>query len=106
MVPNTGGKEGMLEQIKKLYAQLVEEVRKEEGCIFYGLFEDVDNPMALAMLEEWDSPGSLEKHKTAPHMKRLGPLLKACKESSQLSVTVRYSRENDAKSFKNKGHRT
>lgn len=86
VVAKTVVKEGMLEEIKKLYAQLVEEVRKEKGCIFYGLFEDVDNPMALAMLEEWDSPESLEKHKTAPHMKRLGPLLKACKESSQLSV--------------------
>ena len=73
-------KEGRLEEIKKLFAELVPEVRKEEGCISYGLYEDIDNPMTLAMLEEWASEESLEKHKNTPHLRSIGPLVKDCKE--------------------------
>jgi quinol monooxygenase YgiN len=86
VVAKTIVKEGRLQEIKKLYAELVEEVRKEEGCVFYGLFEDVNNPMTLAMLEEWGNEASLEKHKKTPHMQRLGPLLKDCKVSAELHV--------------------
>ena len=86
VVAKTVVKEGRLEEIKTLYAELVQEVQKEEGCIFYGLFEDISNPMTLAMLEEWDSEESLEKHKKTPHLQRLGPLLKDCKASAELHV--------------------
>jgi len=56
--------------------KLVEATRKEEGCISYGLFQDLNDPKILTFIEEWEDTAALEKHKNTEHFKMIVPILK------------------------------
>ena len=60
-------KEGFLPEALELYRELVVETRKEEGCISYELFEELDAPNSLTLIEEWETLNALELHTKAPH---------------------------------------
>jgi quinol monooxygenase YgiN len=45
-----------------LCKKLVEETVKEEGCIEYKLYQELNNSGILTMLEEWSDERSLEEH--------------------------------------------
>jgi quinol monooxygenase YgiN len=60
-------------KVIKLYEELVSETRKEEGCIKYELFQDINNSSILAVIEEWEDIDALEKHKNSEHIKRIVP---------------------------------
>jgi len=47
---------------------MVEGTRKEEGCIFYDLHQDLEKPNEFWMLEEWVSLETLNVHSQAPHV--------------------------------------
>lgn len=68
-------KEGELEKAIMLYEDLVSLSRLEEGCVFYDLFQDDENPRILAVFEEWESREALLHHQTSEHFKRIVPLL-------------------------------
>ena len=48
-------KEGKVNDAIRLYEEMVELTRMEEGCICYDLFQDEENPRILAVFEEWSS---------------------------------------------------
>ena len=58
-----------------LCKRLVEESIKEEGCIDYGLYQELDNPGILTMLEEWHDKSNLDKHLKSNHFRETFPLL-------------------------------
>ena len=60
-------KEGFLPEALELYRELVAETRKEEGCISYELFEELDAPNSLTLIEEWETLNALELYTQAPH---------------------------------------
>lgn len=60
----------------ELYKELVEETRKEEGCIKYELFQDEADSTILAMIEEWESRQALDTHMKSEHFTRIVPQLK------------------------------
>lgn len=62
-----------LEEVLKLYSELVEETRKEEGCIAYDLYQDEQDAGALTFIEEWKSRQALEEHMKSEHFTRLVP---------------------------------
>jgi len=64
-----------LETILKLYEELVRETRKEEGCILYELFQDMEDPSVLTMIEEWEDKASLDKHMKTEHFMRIVPMV-------------------------------
>ena len=47
-------KEGKLEDVAKLVKELVDETRKEKGCIKYELFQDRKSSLILTFIEEWE----------------------------------------------------
>lgn len=49
--------------------KLVEESRKEEGNISYGLFEDTENFEILTFMEEWKSIDAVKIHEESDHFK-------------------------------------
>ena len=55
--------------------KLVEETVKEDGCIEYGLYQELNNPRILTMLEEWLDERSLEEHVNSNHFREIIPLL-------------------------------
>jgi quinol monooxygenase YgiN len=79
-------KPGRMEEMKRLYMKLIPEVLKERGCHFYGLFEDLNDPDCLAILEEWEDTASLDAHAKMQHMKDFAPLLSDCRDSVTVEV--------------------
>src|SRR5689334_22911620 len=58
---------------------LVDETRKEKGCINYDLHESEENPALFLMYENWRSAADLEEHARSAHLrefgKHMGPFL-------------------------------
>jgi len=50
---------------------------KDEGCIHYDLYQDLNDPRILTFIEEWESMEALDKHMAAPHFKEIVPKLGA-----------------------------
>ncbi|SKA77821.1 Quinol monooxygenase YgiN [Caloramator quimbayensis] len=65
-----------LDEIIKLYEELVELTRKEEGCIRYELYQDEKDRSILCMIEEWESREALDRHLNSEHFKRIVPQIK------------------------------
>ena len=66
-------KEDKVEEFLKLAGELVQESRKEEGCINYNLVQDLNNKQILVMLEEWESAGILKTHMASAHFTTIIP---------------------------------
>jgi len=66
-------KEDKVEEFLKLANVLVEESRKEAGCVSYNLLQDVSNPQTLIMVEEWESAGILKTHMASAHFTSIIP---------------------------------
>jgi quinol monooxygenase YgiN len=68
-------KEDKVDETIKLFGQLVEATRKEEGCIKYELYQDEKDATILAIIEEWESKEALAKHTTSEHFTRIVPMI-------------------------------
>lgn len=68
-------KEGKVDEAIKLYGELVQFSRKEEGCIEYGLYQDSKDVRILIIIEEWENKEVLDKHSNSEHFKRLVPMI-------------------------------
>lgn len=60
-------KDGCEAALEKELASIVEEVRKEDGCIRYDLHRS-DYGNVFFFYEIWESPAHLAAHAKAPHM--------------------------------------
>lgn len=67
--------EDKFEEYTKLFKELAEETRKEDGCIKYELYQDDEDSRILTMIEEWESKEVLEKHMNTEHFIRIVPML-------------------------------
>ncbi len=76
-----------IQEFMDLCKNLVEESLKEEGCIEYGVYQEVENPGILTMLEEWKDKKSLDEHLNSNHFKEIFPLLsKFLEKESEINV--------------------
>ncbi|WP_312419044.1 putative quinol monooxygenase [Anaerospora hongkongensis] len=60
-------KENSLPEALALYQLLVQETVKEQGCISYELFQELDNPNNLTLIEEWEDLEALKRHTETSH---------------------------------------
>lgn len=60
--------EGALDAGRAALTSMVEESRKEEGCIAYSYAVDVLDPAKLIIVEKWDDDAALASHFATPHM--------------------------------------
>ena len=67
--------EGKFEEYMNLCKELVEETRKEEGCIKYEIYQDEKDTTVLTVIEEWESRETLDKHMLSEHFTRIVPML-------------------------------
>lgn len=58
--------DGHLSNVRQLYRLLVNETVKEQGCLSYELFQELDNPNNLTLIEEWEDVGALQLHTQTP----------------------------------------
>jgi quinol monooxygenase YgiN len=78
--------EGKAEEAIKLYEELVEKTRTEEGCISYSLFRDIEDDSILTMIEEWESKDALDKHFKTEHFTKLVPMIGKLRKSSEVNI--------------------
>lgn len=79
----------------RLMKDMVQLSRKEEGCLSYEYFEGITDPNQVILLQEWESPDSLEGHYQTEHMEEfLGNLGKFL--TSPVSTRSYVSSEEDA----------
>ena len=65
-------KEGCLDEYLAIAKELVEKTNlHDKGCIRYELCRDVNNPLNLVMLEDWEDEASIQAHMQAPHFTEL-----------------------------------
>ncbi|ONI40240.1 hypothetical protein AN639_00870 [Candidatus Epulonipiscium fishelsonii] len=74
-------KQEYMDVVKKL----VEETRKEKGCISYVFNEDMDDPNKVAFIEKWESKEALDAHFKAPHFVELTPKLSECRTNREIN---------------------
>ena len=56
--------------------KLVAETNKnDQGCIRYELYQDMENPKILTMIEEWENQNALDKHMAAKHFREIVAVL-------------------------------
>ena len=60
--------------------QLVEESRKEKGCISYTLHQNTENPLHFCIIEQWEDENAIQQHNQTNHFKTLVPQMKDCRE--------------------------
>lgn len=68
-------KSDRLSEVIDLCKELVEETRKEDGCIKYELYQDSEDSSILTMIEEWESKEALDLHLKSEHFTRIVPMM-------------------------------
>jgi quinol monooxygenase YgiN len=61
--------------------------RLEEGCIRYGFFAAVEDPLEFIAVEEWADRAALDLHFTQPHLREFaGRLLELVSERPEVAI--------------------
>ncbi len=79
-------KPGTKDEYLRLARELVLETVQEKGCLYYSIHEDFEDPLILAMLEEWVDKESLDRHNIANCSKEIVKQLKKLRETAEISV--------------------
>ena len=69
MIIITGSVTGRPDTIGELVAASLEHVRRsraEPGCISHSVHRDVENPLRLVFIEQWESPAAVRAHFAVP----------------------------------------
>ena len=61
-----------------LCKKIIDETIKEDGCIEYGLYQELENQEILTFLEEWRDESSLGKHMKSKHFAGIFTLFSEC----------------------------
>ncbi len=75
MVAKTYVKPEKTQEFLGLCRKLVEASLKDEGCIDYGLYQELENSGNLTFLEEWKDEKSLDQHLNSSYFKKIFSLL-------------------------------
>jgi len=65
-------KRGEEQRVRTALLGLVDETRKEKGCINYDLHESEENPAHFLMHENWHSVADLDAHARSTHLRDFG----------------------------------
>ena len=79
-------KEECINEYIRIAKDLVEATQKEEGCIFYSLHQDVNDPTVLTCIETWTNQEALDRHLQSDHIKTIVPKLREMRLTSEMNV--------------------
>jgi quinol monooxygenase YgiN len=78
------------EQRDELVAQLEEmqdNSRREDGCLRYGFFAAVEDPLSFVAVEEWADREALDRHFAQPHLQAFtGRLLELVSSRPEVAI--------------------
>jgi|688.fasta_scaffold409214_2 quinol monooxygenase YgiN len=87
VVARLKAKVGLEDKVKQELLKLVEQTRKEVGCLNYDLHVDKEDPGTFLFYENWVSEMALDNHFHTPHFVRLQGLKgELFAEPSQISI--------------------
>ncbi len=70
---------GNRERVLELILRFVEPARKEEGCLYYNVYEDTERPCTFYIVDGWKDAEAVRCHSEHPYvadvMQELEPLL-------------------------------
>ncbi|MEG1256513.1 putative quinol monooxygenase [Clostridium sp.] len=69
-----------VENFKDLAKKLIVESRKEDGCIEYGLYEDIKQGNILTFIEKWESQDAIKIHNNTKHFTTIVPQFRELQE--------------------------
>lgn len=79
--------ENKIVDFKRLAEKLVEDSRKEEGCVSYGLYQDINDKCNFTFIEVWRDSEAIELHNNSKHFTSIVPQLGQLREEqSQVSL--------------------
>ncbi len=79
-------KEDKVVEFKKLTEELIEETRKEKGCIDYALYEDIENEGIFTFIEKWEDMDCLKAHFESAHFKKIGLQIGELRKSREINI--------------------
>jgi quinol monooxygenase YgiN len=56
------------EQLVSLLRRMQDDSRREEGCLRYGFFAAVEDPLSFIAVEEWEDRDALDRHFAEAHL--------------------------------------
>ena len=56
------------DELIALMTKMQDDSRKEDGCIRYGFFAAVEDPLSFVAVEEWADRAALDRHFAQPHL--------------------------------------
>ena len=67
------------EELVAAFERMQDASRREDGCLRYGFFAAVEDPLSFVAVEEWADREALDRHFAEPHLqefaRRLGQLI-------------------------------
>lgn len=60
--------DGDVDKVRDAAMKMMEETRKEEGCLLYIYSTELANPNTIRIAERWESMEALQAHGKTPHM--------------------------------------
>lgn len=76
-------------KVLDLYKELIYHTNKEDGCLRYELFQEIDNPNNIALIEEWESEDYLRQHTQTPHFIEIVEKLSAFEKEERALIYKR-----------------
>lgn len=74
-----------IEEYLELQKKVIDETRKEQGCISYVIHQDINDPAILTMIEEWTDEEAITKHDQSEHVLKMVPELRKQRESTEIN---------------------
>lgn len=63
---------GNREALVELLTRMQDDSRREDGCLRYGFFAAVEDPLSFVAVEEWADREALDVHFAQPHLQKFG----------------------------------
>lgn len=75
MIATLKAKPGSEAEVRAVIQEMVQNTRKEEGCLLYDVVESLATPVSFTFVEKWTDQEALAKHAKQNHMKVAGKAL-------------------------------
>jgi quinol monooxygenase YgiN len=86
-------KPGCWDELGPLMNKMIVETHKEEGCIEYDLFIDVNDETKACMIEAWESEEAFNAHLISDHHETIIPIFREKYKAGPSEIT-RYRHYN------------
>jgi quinol monooxygenase YgiN len=78
-----GQREELIAQLERMQA----DSRREEGCLRYGFFAAIEDPLSFVAVEEWADREALDRHFAQPHLHEFAAeLLELVSERPEVAI--------------------